>query len=702
MEVKNDILWRVYLGFLGLMLLGILILGKAFYTQNFEGTYWRSMGDSMHTKILDLAAERGTIYSEDGSMLSTSLPQFDIYIDFAAEGLRYKNGQRFTENIDSLSIELAALFKDKTADTYKKELKQAYKNKSRYYSLKKKVSFEEYKQLREFPLVRLGKNKSGFIAEVKTKRLNPFGELGFRTIGLYRENSKLVGLERSFDSVLRGTTGKRLVRYVSGGVLMPVEGYEVEPENGDDVYTTIDVNIQDITERALMRTMTTNEALEGTCIVMEVATGKIKAIANLGRTKDGTYFETDNYALRTAEPGSTIKLVTLLAALEDKHVTINDNITIHGGRWNLNGRNIVDDHKGPEVTTIKHAFTQSSNVAMSKLAYQYYTSDPRKYYKHLNNLHLTTKTGIELNEEFSPLIRNPNKVKPKQWHPQTLASWGFGYELMVSPLQILMVYNAVANNGKMMKPYLLNEIRNYGTVVRKNEPVVLNEEIASESTIKQLQECLAAVCTEGTARKQFETAPYKASGKTGTAKVNDGTYKYRDGVYQSAFAGYFPSEAPKYSIIVVVKNKPRAANYYGGTVAAPVFREIADHLYKYSQEQQPFAMAKPFADSMLYSFSGMKQEVQQISQQLGFSYTDQLVGNWRISYLKNNTIQSQSIAANGTVMPNVKGMGLKDALYLLETAGMKVQVTGKGKINDQSIAAGVPVAKGQEITLYLN
>ena len=371
MEVKKDILWRVYLGFLGLGVFGFLILGKAFYTQRFEGSYWKSMGDSLHTKILDLAAERGTIYSEDGSMLSTSLPQFDIYIDFGADGLRAKDGKNFYENIDSLSSSLAGLFQDKTAAEYKKDLQQAYKDKERYYQLHKKVSFEEYKELRSFPLVRLGRNKSGFIAEVKTKRLNPFGELGFRTIGLYRENSKLVGLERSFDSVLRGTTGKRLVRYVAGGVLMPVEGFEVEPENGNDVYTTIDVNIQDITERALMRTMSTNEALEGTCIVMEVATGKIKAIANLGRTPEGTYFETDNYALRTSEPGSTIKLVTLLAALEDKHVTINDNIVIHGGRWNLNGRTIKDDHHGPEVTTIKTAFTQSSNVAMSKLAYQY-------------------------------------------------------------------------------------------------------------------------------------------------------------------------------------------------------------------------------------------------------------------------------------------------------------------------------------------
>ena len=698
MEVKKDILWRVYLGFLGLAIFGILILGKAFYTQSFEGAYWRSMGDSMHTKIIDLAAERGTIYSEDGSMLSTSLPQFDIYVDFGAEGLRAKEGKSFFSNIDSLSIQLGNLFTDKTAATWKKELKLAYKNKERYYPLRKKVSFEEYKQLREFPLVRLGKNKSGFIAEVKTKRLNPFGELGFRTIGLYRENAKLVGLERSFDTVLRGTSGKRLVRFVAGGVMMPVEGYEVEPENGNDVYTTLDVNIQDITERALMRTMTTNEALEGTCIVMEVATGKIKAIANLSRTQEGTYFEKDNFALRTSEPGSTIKLVTLFAALEDKHVTINDNITINGGRWNLNGRNIVDDHHGPEVITIKNSFAQSSNVAMSKLAYQYYTNDPKKYYKHLKNLHLTSKTGIELNEEFKPLVKNPNTAK--YWHPQTLASWGFGYEIMLSPLQLLMVYNAVANNGKMMKPYLLNEVRSYGTVVQKNEPTVLNEQIGSASTIRQLQECLKEVCISGTGKLIFANSPYKVAGKTGTAKVNDGKFKYGDGVYQSAFAGYFPADNPKYSIIVVVKNKPHAANYYGGSVAAPVFREIADHLYKYSLEQQPFQIS--VQDSMLYTFGGMKKEIQSISNVFQFGYNDAFTGNWRTVALKNKTVQPQVYNTSSSVIPDLRGMGLKDALYVLENNGLSVQINGKGKVVGQSITAGSPVNKGQSIILYLN
>lgn len=700
MEVKKDILWRVHLIFLGLILFGMMILGKAFYTQKIEGTYWKSMGDSLHTKIIDLDAERGTIYSEDGSMLSTSIPQFNIYIDFAAEGLRQNNGERFFNNIDSLSIGLALLFRDKPAAAYKNELLQAYQNKDRYYPLRKKVSFEDYKQFRELPLVRLGRNKSGFITEVKTKRLNPFGELGFRTIGLYRENAKLVGLERSYDSVLRGTSGKRLVRFVAGGVMMPVEGYEVEPENGYDVVTTIDINIQDITERALMRKMMENQALEGTAIVMEVATGKIKAMANLGRLPDSSYFEKDNYALRTSEPGSTIKLVTLLAALEDGHVTIDKNIDINYGRWTIGNRTVADDHKGPQSVTIKTAFTQSSNVAMSKLAYEHYTQDPKKYYRHLERLGLTTKTGIELNEEFMPIIRNPNKAK--YWHPQTLVSWGFGYELQVSPLQMLMVYNAVANNGKLMKPYLVNEVRNYGTVVYRNQPVILEDAIASSSTIRQLQECLAAVVTEGTARRPFENAPYQAAGKTGTAKVNDGVYKYRDGVYQSAFAGYFPVQQPKYSIIVIIKNRPGAGNYYGGAVAAPVFREIADHLYKFTMDQQPPLQLNPVSDSMRYQLAGNKKHIATLAQKLALDYNDALPGNWRMVALQANKAVAQELSIPASVMPDVRGLGLKDALYLLEQNGLQVQIQGKGKVIQQSVLAGAPVAKGQPIVLYLN
>jgi cell division protein FtsI (penicillin-binding protein 3) len=263
------------------------------------------------------------------------------------------------------------------------------------------------------------------------------------------------------------------------------------------------------------------------------------------------------------------------------------------------------------------------------------------------------------------------------------------------------VYNAVANNGKMMKPYLLNEIRSYGAVVQKNEPTVLNEQIGSTATVQQLQECLKEVCITGTGKNVFANSPYKVAGKTGTAKVNDGKFKYSDGVYQSAFAGYFPADNPKYSIIVVVKNKPHAANYYGGTVSAPVFREIADHLYKYTMNQ-PTPIQITFADSMLYTFCGMKKEIQSISNTFQFGYNDAFNGNWRTIALKNKTAQPQVFNTSSSTIPDLKGMGLKDALYVLETNGLSVQVNGKGKVVGQSITAGSPVSKGQSIILYLN
>ena len=336
MKVKRDILWRVYLSFLGIVLLSTLVLGRAIYIQQVQGNYWKSMSDSLHQRIEEIDAGRGTIYSEDRQMLSTSLPTFDIYIDFLADGLREKNGKRFKENIDSFAVSLSTYFKDKDASLYKKGLKKAYKNKERYYLLKKKLEYQDYKVFREFPLAKLGRNKSGIIVEENSKRLMPFGLLANRTIGLSREyissNGKVkkqnVGLEKSYDSLLTGQKGQRLVRFIAGGVAVPVDGYQIEPESGKDIITTLDVNMQDITSSALLKMMQSSESQYGTAIVMEVKTGKIKAIANLGKNKEGGYWENDNYALHVTEPGSTIKLATLLAVLEEKKLSFNELIEL--------------------------------------------------------------------------------------------------------------------------------------------------------------------------------------------------------------------------------------------------------------------------------------------------------------------------------------------------------------------------------------
>src|SRR5215212_8127727 len=337
------------MSFLGIVLFAVLVLGKTFYIQRFQGSYWRGMSDSLHQRIESLEAERGTIYSEDGQMLSTSIPYFDIYIDFGAQGLREKNGKRFKENIDSFSLVLSKFFNDKSASAYKKELKLAYNEADRYFPLKKGLSFEQYKTFRAFPLARLGRNKSGIIAEVKSKRLNPFGTLAKRTIGLSRDNAQNVGLERTYDNMLKGTTGKRLVRFISGGAAIPVDGYEIDPENGKDIMTTLDIQIQDIVESALTKMMVQSESEHGTCIVMETKTGKIKAIANLGRDKNGNYGETLNYALQTTEPGSTIKLATLLAVLDHGSSTINELVDVGStGSQYVGVRNVNDAERAPK------------------------------------------------------------------------------------------------------------------------------------------------------------------------------------------------------------------------------------------------------------------------------------------------------------------------------------------------------------------
>lgn len=703
MEVKRDILWRVYLCFIGMVVFAFLVIGKALYIQQAEGAYWRSKSDSLHTRIINLDADRGTIYSEDGSMLSTSIPYFNIYIDFGAEGLRDKNGKRFREHLDSLSYSLAGLFQDKSADGYKKLLQAGYRKKDRYFLLKKNIDFEQYKQLREFPLVRLGRNKSGFIAEVKSKRLNPFGMLANRTIGLARENAQNVGLERTYDSLLKGETGKRLVRFIAGGVAVPVEGYEVEPENGKDLITTLDVNIQDIAQQALLKMMIENEAVNGTCIVMEVATGKIKAIANLGKRGEGEYWEDLNYAIRASEPGSTFKLATMLAVLEDGKANLGSQVNLENGVWQVNRRTVYDSerHKRTNVS-LQQAFELSSNVGMAKMVMQHYSGNPEKFIGHLKRLRLHEVSGIDLVGETQPIIKTP---KSKTWSATSLPWMSFGYEVLVSPLQTLMLYNAVANNGKMMRPYLVQEVQQDGRTIWNREPEVMVESICKETTLKQLKTSLEGVVLNGTA-KSLSTPYYSIAGKTGTALVANGSRGYADHIYQSSFAGYFPADNPRYSCIVVIKNKPFAAKYYGGTVAGPVFREIADKLFALEAQQIPVqTVSLPKPDSSKFRYAGANEKMKTVMQTLSLPYKDSAAQtDWAVLEADENyrSVVKALDAKSSGQMPDLKGMGLRDALFLLEERKLKVLVKGKGKVISQSLAPGSMIQPKQTITIELN
>jgi len=701
MQQKKSILVRTYLVFVGLALFCMAILGKAIYIQLAEGALWQSVNTRDHIRFENVEADRGTIYSEDGQVLSTSVPEFDVYIDFMANGLRERNGWLFTTYADSLAIGLAKIFGDKTAAAYKKELYAGFKKKQSYVLFKRKISFKAHEQLQALPLVKLGRNKSGFISVVRTKRLYPFRTLANRTIGIARDSNK-VGLERAYDGYLSGVTGKRLVRTV-GGARIPIEGSEEDPKNGADINTTINVNMQDVAQEALRSMMESNEALNGTCIVMEVKTGKIRAMANLGRMPNGTYAENYNYALSATEPGSTWKLVTLLSVLEDNMANLSTMVNLEGGRWNVAGETVFDSeiHNLYQATVLQ-AFEKSSNVGMAKLAYQSYYNQPSKFLTRIHALHLDSLTGVDLPGESKPNIHKPGT---QQWSNTTLPWMGFGYNLTITPLATAMLYNAVANKGKMMRPYLVNAIIKDGVPIKTILPVVLNEKICSDATLQQLQTSLEGVVTRGTGSK-LQTPAYTIAGKTGTSLVADKGVTYLDKMYQSSFAGYMPANDPQYTIVVVIRNKAHAAKFYGADVAGPVFRQVSDQLFTYCRRPQSSpAQTGQKSDSVNRSYIGKTSTLKKILLHTGINAADSGTKPQGIASLTigaDAPSLKASSATNSRSMPALIGLGLKDAIDLCESRGLTVTINGKGKVHQQSITEGAFVSPGQTIHLQLN
>jgi cell division protein FtsI (penicillin-binding protein 3) len=437
---------------------------------------------------------------------------------------------------------------------------------------------------------------------------------------------------------------------------------------------------------------------------MEVKTGKIKAMANLGRQADGSYKEDLNYAIRASEPGSTFKLATLLALLEDKHVTLNDKVNLENGSWKVSKRVVYDSepHKKPDAT-VKQAFEYSSNVGMAKLVWTYYAKDPMPFINHLRKLKMNVPSGIDLVGETSPVIKTPES---RTWSATSLPWMSFGYEVLISPLQTLMLYNAVANEGRMMKPYLVNEIRHSGVTVREHRPEVIEESICSPETLNLLQECLEGVCAEeaGTARTLFMHSSYPVAGKTGTALVANGKHGYADHIYQSSFAGYFPANDPEYSCIVVIRNKPFAKKYYGAAIAGPVFKEVSDKLFALlvgrKNESDPYIS---IPDSTDYRYAGAGADLRSVMNTLGIHYSDSSgTGVYNVVTSANYQPVIKPQPVNKNQMPDVKGMGLKDVLYLLENRKVKVLTRGRGKVIAQSITPGEPLAKGQTVMIELN
>jgi cell division protein FtsI (penicillin-binding protein 3) len=673
---------------------GLMILYKGATIIFREGAELKSMADSLHTKIDVIQPERGSIFSEDGSLLATSIPQFDLRIDFKAI-----NKDTFNKYIETLSKELASTLKDYTWMDYKEILSKEYAAGNRYFLLKKKATYEQYMIVRKLQPFIKGQNKGGFIAESNTKRVNPYGLLANRVIGLWRKNAENVGIEREFDKYLQGSQGQRIVRCIAGGTWIPLDGSEIDPENGKDVITTLDVNIQDVAENALQKTLEKEEAAFGTCIVMEVKTGKIKAIANLGRQEDGSYFEDFNYALTRLEPGSTFKLVSLISLFRDKLIKIDNTVNCQGGSTRIGPYTINDSHHGLGVLTIKDAFAQSSNVAFAKLIFENYKDRVGSYWTNLHALGLDQVTGLGFTGEVKPYYKKDTTKGGKY----TLAHMGMGYAINITPLHTCMVYNTIANNGNLMKPYLVNSIREYGKDVIKFEPTVVNANILDSSSLDAIKSAMSEVVETGTG-KALKNPYYTICGKTGTAQVWDKGIKYSDRVYHGSFVGFFPKEDPKYTICVVVRTKKGSSNYYGGQIALPVFKEVANRLYATSMHQDnsevlSLAEAKPLSSKNLSSSDynylaaklGMQKQVATASEWLNMNTTDSL-GNAKVSMMEQ---------LNGRV-PNVGGMGLRDAIFLLEKAGLKVIIVGRGRVTQQSIAPGSNYTKGEKITIQLS
>ncbi|MFO8129952.1 MAG: penicillin-binding protein 2, partial [Bacteroidales bacterium] len=574
---RKEILKRVYLTYLIILLIGIAIVGKVIYIQVAEGHRLMKKAAQRELRYFSIEANRGNILSMDGSLMATSVPIFEIRMDVSSPHI---SNYFFESNLDSLAYELSRLFKDRSKYEYRSLLMRARKKGNRYLRVKRKVTYEELKKLRKFPIFRRGKYKGGLIIRSKTKREMPYGNLAKRTIGyeIKRENL-FVGIEGAYSEFLKGTEGRQLHRKLSHGDWKPVHNEnQIEPENGKDLVTTIDINIQDVAEHALYKNLVKHNATQGCAIVMETATGYVKAIANLSYNQETSdYEEVYNYAIaEKVEPGSTFKLVSMIALLEDGKVGLNDSIDTGDGWAMFYNRTMKDVKKVRDgKISAREAFEKSSNVGISKLMHGSYKEDPDGFIKHIQALRLDEPLGIEVLGEAIPFIKTPDNRD--SWYGTTLPWMSIGYEILLTPLQLLTLYNAVANGGKMVKPLFVKEIQQSGKTIKTYKPSIRVKKICSATTLDSIQSLLKGVVERGTG-KSLNNAPYRIAGKTGTAQVADANRGYDQKIYNASFVGYFPADAPEYSCIVVINN-PKEGYYYGSSVAIPVFREISDNIY---------------------------------------------------------------------------------------------------------------------------
>ena len=700
METKKDIMWRIYLVFACFLLFGIAICVQIFRIQFVEGDYWRSKADSLTTQIRSIEASRGNIFSSDGSLLATSVPIYDVRMDLRADGL---TSEAFNKNVDSLSLCLSNLFQDKSRSEYNHDLRKARNDGNRYFLIRKNVHFADLQKLKQFPLLRLGKYKGGLVIDQRNIRELPFKELAQRTIGTMRD-IKPVGIEASFDGSLQGASGSRLMQRIAGGVWMPLnDKEEVESKDGNDIITTINVNIQDVAESALGEHLMKNNADHGCVVVMEVQTGNIVAIANLSRTSDGSYQENFNYAIaESTEPGSTMKLASLLAGIDDGLIDLNEKIDVGNGLMFYCGQKMEDAHPPKKSKlTVKEAFMSSSNVGISKIITHYYAKNQQGFLNKLQSFGLNNKLGLQIEGEGRPRIKN---AKDKDWNPCVSLPWtSIGYEVLLSPLQTLTFYNAIANNGRMVKPKFVKEIRYHGQLVKAFPTVIIRDSIVSPSTIAKAHQLLESVVDSGTANA-LRNPNYRVAGKTGTAQMNHQKFGYdkNNKTYQASFAGYFPADRPKYSIIAVVY-APSSGVYFGGAVSAPIFKEIADKIFSSEMSlHNELAAEDSINKNIPEAKAGQQNDLNKVLAGLNVhTLTRNAEATWvSATGTEEGVMMTERNTRTGAV-PNVIGMGIRDAIYLLENSGLNVKASGKGAVKKQSLDPGTKIMKGQKIVIEL-
>jgi len=700
-DVKKDILWRVGLLYASMIIFSLLILGRIFQLQYIQGNFWRQKSSEITQKDIIIEPSRGNILSADGKLLAVSVPFYEIRMDMKADGLLKSV---FVENVDSLAICLANLFGDRHWSEYRNELKTAFNQGKRYHLIKGKVNYLHLKEMKKFPLFRLGQFKGGFIVNQNNIRVKPYGHLASRTIGTVSGERTVVGLEGAFDIDLRGIQGVKLMQKIAGDIWMPLsEGNEVEPQDGKDIVTTINISYQDVAESALRRQLIASEADSGCAVLMEVKTGEIKAIANLTKNKDGIYYEKVNYVVNAAtEPGSTFKLISMVVAMEDGFISnIDDTINTGNGVTEYYGKKMKDSHPGGYgKISIREVFEKSSNVGTSRLIWKFYKEQPARFVNRIYKMRLNQKLGLEIKGEGIPQIKDPSDPT---WSGLSLPWMSIGYELSLTPLQILAFYNAIANDGILVKPRFIKEIRFHGELVKKIDTEILNPSICSKSTIAKAREMLEGVVERGTATN-LRNSNYKVAGKTGTAQIARKKDGYSDAegnkTYQASFVGYFPADNPKYSCMVVIYSPSQRA-YYGSQVAAPVFSEIADKVFATDLELQP-RLALPVKVNIPLFSNGYLSDIETVCEAIKIPYKkNEVNSDWVVTGRDTSEVTlSNRIIREGQV-PNVVGMGLKDAVFLLENQGLRVRVEGKGKVLKQSLEPGGRISSVSKILIQL-